>query len=47
MTSGFGTAELLDVVLAHAGSLSPFTLARLATCSTKFQAIVKLHIKVR
>jgi hypothetical protein len=46
------TADLLvticdiDVFLAHAETQSPFTLARLAACSTECQGIVKLHIKV-
>jgi hypothetical protein len=43
---GIDTAELLDVFLSHAGTLSPFTLAKLAVCSKESQIIVKLHIKV-
>lgn len=43
---GIDAAELLDVFLAHAGTLSPFTLARLAVCNKEFQGFVKLHIKV-
>jgi hypothetical protein len=40
------TAELLDVLLNHAGTLSTSTLARLAVCSREFQRIVRLHVKV-
>jgi hypothetical protein len=46
VTRGLDTAELLDVFLKHAGTLSPFTLARLAVCSKAFQGTIKLHIKV-
>jgi hypothetical protein len=47
VSSGLDTAELRDVFLAHAGTLSPFTLARLAACNKDFQARIQLHIKVK
>lgn len=47
VTRGLDTAELLDAFLNHAGTLSPFTLARLAASNKEFQGIVMLHIKVR
>lgn len=46
VTRGLDTVELLDVSLSHAGTLPPFTLARLALCNKELQGIVALHLKV-